>query len=754
MLVMSCVTTVQSAILWNGEVLEDFALGKGLRQGDPLSPYLFVLCMERLSNMICHKAAFKTWNGISLSRGGLCITHLFFADDLLLFASENPTSYETIMETLNEFSDISGLQINTHKFKMFVSPNVNCSYARTLSSLCGIPLTRDLGKYLGVPLLHGRISRSHFNSILEKMQKRLAGWKINTLSLAGRATLIQSVTSAIPACTMQTMKVPIRVCDDIDRLNRNFLWGDTLEHRKIHLIKWDQVCKKKEDGGLGIRRARDNNLALLTKLSWKILCDEGGLWIDVLKAKYLKHNTIHNWPTKRKASHFWRGLLITRNVLSKGVKWTIGDGTKVRIWKDWWCGDTTLDEAIPNHESSNSATISTILNEEKEWDMDLISNQIPEEAIPDILRIHPPQFLNLIDKPCWKGSHNGGFTSAAAYDIIVGKDQHVGDWKWLWKLRIPQKLKGFLWVVLNGRLFTNDMRMRRGLTNDSNCISCNNMEDLNHVLRTCPQAGELWASVFNTQWYLRMLNTPLLDWIIVNAKNKTPYSNYISFGTIFIVALWRVWTNRNKKIFENKNFNSFESVKFIFEFSLEIHMAFSRSIVTPKKSSVLIRWIPPFASLIKLNSDGCLRESLGIGGFGGLFRDEQGAWISGYYDRIESRSSLEAELWAVYKGLIILLQRGLTKVVIETDAEQVVQLLKEGPGDNFSFRGLVEDARIILRGCKCEVIHVMREGNTCADALAKLGVEQPEDLLVVNEPPAEIRSLLVADMLGFGRVRD
>ncbi|CAL5347898.1 unnamed protein product [Camellia sinensis] len=109
---------------------------------------------------------------------------------------------------------------------------------------------------------------------------------------------------------------------------------------------------------------------------------------------------------------------------------------------------------------------------------------------------------------------------------------------------------------------------------------------------------------------------------------------------------------------------------------------------------------------------------------------------------------------AVYKGLTILLQSGLTKVVIETDAEQVVQLLQEGPGDNFSFQGLVEDARIILRGCECEVIHVMREGNTCANALVKLGAEQPEDLLVVNEPPAEIRSLLVADMLGVGRVRD
>ncbi|KAL7234481.1 hypothetical protein ACSBR1_017981 [Camellia fascicularis] len=100
---------------------------------------------------------------------------------------------------------------------------------------------------------------------------------------------------------------------------------------------------------------------------------------------------------------------------------------------------------------------------------------------------------------------------------------------------------------------------------------------------------------------------------------------------------------------------------------------------------------------IKLNSDGCLQERSGIGGFKGLFRNEKGAWISGYYGRLEKSTSLKAELWAVYKGLTILLQREFTKVIVETDAEQVVQLLKKGPGDNFPFRELVEDARIILK---------------------------------------------------------
>lgn len=150
---------------------------------------------------------------------------------------------------------------------------------------------------------------------------------------------------------------------------------------------------------------------------------------------------------------------------------------------------------------------------------------------------------------------------------------------------------------------------------------------------------------------------------------------------------------------------------------------------------------------IKLNTDGSTRRNGGGGGFGGLFRDEKGTWISGYYGRLEINTSLEAELWVVYKGLTIVLQRGINQVIIETDAEQVVQLLSEDLGERCPFRGIVEDARIIMRGCDCSIQHIRREANICADTLAKLGKNQPTDLLIVNTPPAEIRHLLVVDIV-------
>ncbi|CAL5436861.1 unnamed protein product [Camellia sinensis] len=150
---------------------------------------------------------------------------------------------------------------------------------------------------------------------------------------------------------------------------------------------------------------------------------------------------------------------------------------------------------------------------------------------------------------------------------------------------------------------------------------------------------------------------------------------------------------------------------------------------------------------IKLNTDGSTRRNGGGGGFGGLFRDETGSWISGYYRKLEICTSLEAELWAVYKGLTIILQRGMNQVVIETDAEQVVQLLSEELRERCPFRGVVEDACIIMRDCNCTIQHIKREANICADALAKLGENQLAELLIVNDPPAEIHNMLIADIV-------
>ncbi|XP_028056650.1 uncharacterized protein LOC114260679 [Camellia sinensis] len=262
-LIMSYVSNCKSTILWNREILEGIKNERRLRQDDP---HLFVLSMERLSNMISSNVEGGQWKGIKATRTSPPISHLFFADDLILFAKAYLSNCDTIMSVLSKFCAVAGQKINHSKSKLFVFPNLARNKALSLSFYSDIPLTQNLGKYLGSPMIHGTVNRNMFRETLKKLKNRLSGWKARTFSLACRTTLIQYVTSAIPSYNMQTMEIPRRVCDEMDRLNCNFLWGDTDSRKKVHLVNWESVCISKAKGGLGIRKARDQNAALLTKL--------------------------------------------------------------------------------------------------------------------------------------------------------------------------------------------------------------------------------------------------------------------------------------------------------------------------------------------------------------------------------------------------------------------------------------------------------------------------------------------------------
>lgn len=126
------------------------------------------------------------------------LSHVFFADDLVIFAEVFINQLQKTLTCLRKFCDISGQKIFFDKSKLFLSPKIKSSQGRELERLCGMPRTTDLGKYLGVPILHTRVKGESYAGIVEKMRKRLAGWKAQHLSIAGRSILLQSVLSSIP----------------------------------------------------------------------------------------------------------------------------------------------------------------------------------------------------------------------------------------------------------------------------------------------------------------------------------------------------------------------------------------------------------------------------------------------------------------------------------------------------------------------------------------------------------------------------
>ena len=178
----------------------------------------------------------------------------------------------------------------------------------------GFSSTRDFGNYLGAPILTDKRNKRVYNFIIDKLRARLASWKANTLSFASRLTLINSVTIALPTHIMQCTLLPTKVHKEIDKLNRNFLWGDTTSNKKMHLKKWSIVTLPKAVGGLSIKRSLPCNKALLDKRAWTLQSNTSDPWAITLKSKYPSHLP----PTKRLSST-WHSLTNVNHICDKGT---------------------------------------------------------------------------------------------------------------------------------------------------------------------------------------------------------------------------------------------------------------------------------------------------------------------------------------------------------------------------------------------------------------------------------------------------
>ena len=222
-LIMNYVSSTTTSVIFNGGNLKPFWPSQGIQQGDPLSPYIFILCTELLGHLIKEKRREKKWTPVKVSKSGIAFSHLFFVDDLVLFAKADGSNYSTIRDTLDEFCIRSGQSMSEAKSRVFFSPNVNRDTRESLCDILGFSSTPNLGKDLGFPIKHRGSSSQDFNFFLERVKQKLASWKANHLSFVGRTILIQASSSTILAYFMQCNALPSKLLDNIDKVNRNFL---------------------------------------------------------------------------------------------------------------------------------------------------------------------------------------------------------------------------------------------------------------------------------------------------------------------------------------------------------------------------------------------------------------------------------------------------------------------------------------------------------------------------------------------------
>nr|KYP49443.1 Retrovirus-related Pol polyprotein LINE-1 [Cajanus cajan] len=409
-MVWACISTPSMSMLWNGEKLEDFTPSKGIRQGDPLSPYLFVLCMERVFHLIEIAVIHKLWKPIKLSKGGPPLSCLAFADDLILFSEASMDQVEIIQQCLDIFCGSLGQKVSLEKTRIFFSKNVGWAVKNEISNAFGFQRTDNLGKYLGVSIHHDRVNRRLLRSVKDKVNQRLNSWKTRNLSVTGRLTLTKSVLAAIPSYTMQTVFFPDSFVMKLTGL------------RKVHVKAWQKIYKPKDERGLGMREMRLVNKCFMMKNCWTICSQPSKLWVQVLRDKYKCGNaSVPNIEKKSRASNAWKGICDARSSVQPFIAWNVGDGTQVQFWKDRWLPSRTclLEVALePVLEHERGKFVSEYITEEGLWNLNNIRFLLPMSAWFEVIGSAPPSIEVDPNVMVWGGSPTGAFSIKSAYNTI------------------------------------------------------------------------------------------------------------------------------------------------------------------------------------------------------------------------------------------------------------------------------------------------------------------------------------------------
>ena len=332
-LVSECLSTASFSVSINGALGGFFNNSKGIRQGDPMSPYLFVLAMECLSRLLASR--FETGIiGYHPRTENVAISHLMFADDVMIFFDGSSNSLHGIAECLDDFASWSGLSMNATKTELFTA-GLDQTESSALMGY-GFPSGSFPIRYLGLPLMSRKLKISEYAPLMTKITKCFQAWSVKLLSFAGRLQLLKTVIFGIINLWSSAFMLPKGCIKNIESLCCRFLWSGNVDKRGIAKVAWTTVCLPKQEGGLGLRNLAVWNQTLCLKFIWILLSKSPSLWADWHRSIHLSTQSFWAIEPVQADSWAWKRLLKLRTLAIRFCKSVLGNGRTTSFWFDNW----------------------------------------------------------------------------------------------------------------------------------------------------------------------------------------------------------------------------------------------------------------------------------------------------------------------------------------------------------------------------------------------------------------------------------
>ncbi|XP_069152141.1 uncharacterized protein [Solanum lycopersicum] len=721
------------SIVINGKRHGFFQSKRGLKQGDPLSPALFVLGAEILSRQLNLLYQNHQYKGFHMERKGPKINHLSFADDIIIFTSTDTNSIHIIMKTIELYEAVSDQQVNKEKSFFMVTANTGYDIIEEIKTATGFNRKNSPINYLGCPLYSGGQRIIYYSELVEKVIKKISGWHSKLLNFGGKIILVKHVLQSIPIHTLAAISPPKTTLNCIKKLIADFFWGIDKDGKTYHWSSWENMAYPTSEGGIGVRLLEDVCTAFQYKQWWDFRT-KNSLWSQFLQAKYCQRAN----PVAKKYdtgdSLIWRYLTRNRLKVESFIKWNITSGT-CSFWWDNWLDIENLASQNEHISSLNNSVVADFLKDGK-WNESLIRQQVTPLLVPKILQKQFNFTAGKDDTATWMPTETGIFSIASAWECIRKKRIIDNISTIIWHKHLPFKIAFFIWRALKGKLPTNEFLQRIGSDiSDYSCCYRKGKDDINHILINGNFAKYIWKIHAATLGIIPVnttLRAQLLHWRNQQVNNEV---HKLLIHILPNIICWNLWKNRCAVKYGKKR-SSIHRVKYgIFKEVMQVIKLVFPSIpwqsnwnnlvniiehCSQQYKIVLVSWNKPALGTYKLNTDGSAIQNSGKIGGGGNLRDFQGKIVYAFSIPFGVGTNNFAEIKAALYGMEWCEQHGYKKVELEVNSELLYNWIKNTTKIPWRYEDLVQQIQqISMKMEQFHCHHIYREANNTADLLSK-----------------------------------